>query len=86
MSSVSDSLAGHRGCVLHSSDAADGLDVDWGKTVQVIQTDDVELGVNNLKYDCLINTRTITLFCLTSFSAGVRSFKLNCCRELGLEY
>merc|ERR1719350_1814112 len=41
-------LAGHRGCLLHSSDAADGLDVDRGKTVQVIETDDVELGVDNV--------------------------------------
>lgn len=40
-------LAWHRRC-LHSSDAADGLDVDRGKTVQVIETDDVELGVDNI--------------------------------------
>lgn len=41
-------LAGHRRCLLHCPDAADGLDVDRGKTVQVIETDDVELGVDNV--------------------------------------
>ena len=49
--SLSGSVATHSRRVLDLPDAGDGLDVDWGQAVQVIQTDDVELGVDNLKYE-----------------------------------
>ena len=48
--SLSRSAAAHRRCLLDRPDAADGLDVDRRQVVQVIETDDVELGVDNLKH------------------------------------
>ena len=58
--SLSRSAAAHRRCLLDCPDAADRLDVDRRQVVQVIETNDVELGEDNLKHDEL--SRTILTF------------------------